>query len=192
LLFDLTQTGCSDCDPTKEGGQPAQVCNNGNITGTINGNVTVAVGQNCIFKSPCEITGNLTINGGNVYLGCTLDGSLTENGGTLKLGTSASVGGSVNISQASAFTIGPAAAINGSLQIRNLPANLPQPGVVCGTKVKGNLTVQNNQSPIQIGEPPQQQNCPGNTIGGSLQCTGNNPVPTSGSNNVAAQNQCSG
>ena len=35
LLFDLTQTGCSDCDPTKEGGQPAQVCNNGNITGTI-------------------------------------------------------------------------------------------------------------------------------------------------------------
>lgn len=194
LLFDLTQTGCTDCDPTKEGGQPGQACNNGNLTGTIYGNVTVSAGQNCVFKSPCEITGNLTINGGNVYLGCTLDGSLSENGGTLNLVASSRVTGGVNISQASTFTIGPAATIKGNLQIQNLPANEPQPGVVCGTTVTGNLTVQNNQSPVQIGELATQQNCPGNTIGGSLQCTGNNPVPTSGSNTVGAQfkGQCSG
>ena len=194
LLFDLTQTGCTDCDPTKEGGQPGEACNNGNLTGTINGNVTVSAGQNCVFKSPCEVTGNLTINGGNVYLGCTLDGSLTENGGTLNLGASASVGGSVYISQASAFTIGgptAAVAINGSLQIQNLPANMPQPGVICGTTITGNLTVHNNQSPIQIGAPPT--NCPINTIGGSLQCTGNNPIPTSGPNTVGGYfKQCSG
>jgi hypothetical protein len=65
-------------------------------------------------------------------------------------------------------------------------------GVVCGTQVKGNLVAQNNRSPIQIGEPLMLQNCPGNTVSGNLQCTGNNPVPISGSNKVSGHNQCSG
>jgi hypothetical protein len=140
----------------------------------------------------------LTINaGGSVYLDCAVDGNLTDNAGaTLVLGKMAHVFGNVQISgnvqtsAVSAFALGPSVRIDGNLVIQNVPGtNL---GTVCGTQVKGNLVVKNNRSPIQIGETPTQQNCPGNTISGNLQCAGNNPVPTSGSNVVAGQTQCSG
>ena len=68
--------------------------------------------------------------------------------------------------------------------------NQPQPGTVCGTTVQGSVQVTNNLSPIQIGETAVLTNCPGNTIGNNLVCTGNNPVPTSGSNTVKGKNQC--
>jgi hypothetical protein len=192
-LYDPMQTGLSDGNPREEADQPGQSCNNGTAnTGIIDGNVTVSAGEQCTYTSPCEIQGNLTINGGSVYLNCSLDGSLTANGGALRLDSAAHVFGNVQISQASAFSIGPGVAIDGNLQIQSLPANEPQPGTVCGTQLKGNLVVQNNHSPIQIGETPTQTNCPGNTIGGNLVCTGNNPVPTSGSNKVSGLNQCSG
>jgi hypothetical protein len=182
----------ADADPSEEGGQPGNSCNNGEINGTIDRNVTVSAGQYCRYTNPCEIKGNLTINGGSVYLNCAVDGNLTENAGTLVLGPSAHVFGNVEISQKSAFTIGPAVTIDGNLEIQHLPNTLPQPGAVCGTRVKGNLEVQNNRSSIEIGETSPQQNCPGNTISGNLVCEGNNPVPTSGSNKVSGHNQCSG
>jgi len=189
--LDPTVTGLSDADPRFEGGQPGQSCNNGDLNGTIQGNVTVSADQNCRFTAPCDIQGNMTINGGNVYLGCTLEGSLTENSGVLVLGPSGKVGSNVQISQASSFALGPGAAIQGNLVIQGLPAGLPQPGAVCGTKVQGNVVVKNNVSPVEIGEPPGQQNCPGNTISGSLQCT-NNSALTGGSNTAQGgrQGQC--
>ena len=123
----------ADADPSREGGQSGQSCNNGPINGTIAGNVTVSAPQYCRYTSPCEITGNLTIDGGSVYLDCALDGNLTENGGILVLGPSASVGGNVLISQASSFTLGqpgtpmnPTALIRGNLVIQNLPSTVPQ------------------------------------------------------------------
>jgi len=73
--------------------------------------------------------------------------------------------------------------------IQNVPGT--QLGKVCGATVKGNLTVKNNLSPIEIGG-TTPQNCSGNTVSGNLQCTGNNPPPTSGLNNVSGHNQCSG
>jgi hypothetical protein len=173
--------------------QPGQSCGG---TGTINGNLIVAANQNCVFTSPCEIKGNVTINGGSFWSDCTVDGNVIDNAGKFVLTStahsSAQVLGNVSISGASAFTLGPSVAIDGNLQIQNLPANEPQPGTVCGTTVQGNVQVKNNASPIQIGETAGQTNCPGNRIGGNLVCTGNNPVPTSGMNNVSGHNQCSG
>ncbi len=190
-LYDPTETGLSDGNSKEEADQPGQSCNNGTTnTGVINGNVTVSAGQQCTYTAPCEIKGNLTINGGGVWLNCAVDGNLTDNAGMLVLASSAHVYGNVQISQASTFTLGPGVLIDGNLQIQNVPGT--QLGAVCGTQVKGNLVVQNNRSPIQIGETPMQQNCPGNTVSGNLQCTGNNPVPTSGSNTVSGHNQCSG
>jgi hypothetical protein len=190
-LYDPTQTGLSDANPKEEADQPGQSCNTGTTnTGVINGNVTVSAGEQCTYTSPCEIKGNLTINGGSVWLNCAVDGNLTDNAGMLVLASSAHVFGNVQISQASTFTLGPGVLIDGNLQIQNVPGT--QLGVVCGTQVNGNLVAQNNRSPIQIGEPPMLQNCPGNTVGGNLQCTGNSPVPTSGSNKVSGQNKCSG
>jgi hypothetical protein len=190
LLFDLTQTGCTDCDPKEEGGQTGSTCNNGPISGTIPGNVTVSVGQSCTFTN-CEITGGLTINGGRAYLqNCKVDGGLTEVAGLLSVTGGSVVNGGAQISLASTYNIGPNARVNGGLTIQN---TVNQPGTVCGTLVHGGLTVQNNrQSQIQIGETLGQMNCPGNTITGNLVCTGNNPVPTSGSNSVTGHNQCSG
>jgi hypothetical protein len=173
--------------------QPGQSCGG---TGTINGNLIVAANQNCVFTSPCEIKGNVTINGGSFWSDCTVDGNVIDNAGKFVLTStahsSAQVLGNVSISGASAFTLGPSVAIDGNLQIQNLPANEPQPGTVCGTTVQGNVQVKNNASPIQIGETAGQTNCPGNRIGGNLVCTGNNPVPTSGMNKVSGHNQCSG
>lgn len=189
LLFDLTQTGCTDCDATKEGGQTGTTCNNGAISGTIPGSVTVSVGQSCTFTN-CEIKGSLTINGGSAYLqDCRVDGGLTEIAGLLSITGGSVVNGGVQISLASTYNVGPDAQINGGLAIQN---TVNQPGTVCGSLISGGVTVQNNQSPIQIGETAGQTNCPGNTITGGLQCTGNTPVPTSGSNNVTGHNQCSG
>jgi hypothetical protein len=198
-LYDPVQTGLSDANVKEEADQPGQSCHNGTAnTGIINGNVTVSAGEQCNYTSPCEITGNLTINpGGSVYLNCAVDGNLTDNAGAkLVLGKMAHVFGNLQILgnvqnfPSSAFTLGPTVEIDGNLVIQNVPGT--QLGTVCGTLVKGNLTVQNNKSRIQIGERAGQTNCPGNTISGNLQCTGNNPVPISGSNQVSGHNQCSG
>jgi hypothetical protein len=185
--------GLADADPRQEGGANLQSCDNGTTSGTGAGsgtitgpNVTVSAGQTCNFMSPCEIQGALTITGGTVYLNCTLDGNLTMTGGSLNLGPSAHLlGNSTKISQPTSFNIGPNVQIDGGLQISTAAG----PGTVCGTQVKGNVSMQNNQAAIQIGAIPQT-NCPANTIGGHLQCTGNNPVP-SGSNTVGGgSNHC--
>jgi hypothetical protein len=213
-FYDPVETGLSDGNSTEEADQPGQSCNNGTAnTGIINGNVTVSAGEQCSYTSPCEIRGNLTINGGGVWLNCAVDGNLTDNAGMLVLAQSASVGGNVQISGASAFTIGasvpfPAVTINGNLQIQNLPGTVPQQGTVCGTQIKGNLQVQNNASPIEIGgssgcgdkvsgnlqvnNNSAMTDVSFNNVAGNLQCQGNNPTPTSGSNTVKGnvQGQC--
>jgi hypothetical protein len=202
------ETGCSDCNSLEEADQPGQICSSGALTGTINTNLTVSAPQNCVFQNPCEIKGNLTIKGGMVYLACEVDGNVMQTGGGLVLDTSASVGGNVQISGASAFTIGasgpfPAVTINGNLQIQNVPGT--QQGTVCDTKINGNLQVQSNSSPIEIGG---SLNCgdtvSGNlqvqnnraitdvsfaTVGGTLQCQSNTPTTTSSSNTVKGNKQ---
>jgi hypothetical protein len=184
--------GLADADPKQEGGANLQSCDSGATSGTGMGsgtikgpNVTVSAGQTCNFMSPCEIQGALTITGGTVYLNCTLDGNLTMTGGSLNLGPSAHLLGNVQMSQAISFNIGPNVEIDGGLQINTAAG----PGTVCSTQVKGNVSMQNNQTAIQIGVIPQT-NCSANMIGGHLQCTGNTPVPL-GSNTVGGgSNHC--
>jgi hypothetical protein len=213
-MFTPTETGLSDGNVKEEADQPGQTCNNGTKnTGLINGNVTVSAPEQCTYTSPCEITGNLTINpGGSVYLECTLDGNLTDNAGRLVLASSALVNGNVLISGMSTFTLGPGVLIKGNLQVQNVPGT--EQGTVCGTTVKGNLVAQNNATPLEIGGSNclvnsmiQRNNISGNlqvnnntamtdvsfnTVAGNLQCLGNNPALTSGSNSVTGnvQGQC--
>jgi hypothetical protein len=168
--------------------QPGQSCG-GSVS--IQGNVIVAANQNCVFKSPCSIQGSVTINGGSFWADCPVQGPVTENGGSLVLAGNANVQGKVSISNASSFTLGPGVLLQSDLVINGVTSQ-PQPGTVCGTTVQGSVQVTNNLSPIQIGEKAGQTNCPGNKIEKNLVCTGNNPVPTSGSNTVQGKNQCSG
>lgn len=159
-----------------------QSCN-GIFNGTFAGDVSVSAGQNCTFTDLCEIKGNVTINGGSFNLTCAVDGSVTENGGGLVLGPSASVGGYVQISGTSTLALGPGAAIGRNLQIQSLSAGLPQ-GTVCGTQVTGNVQVQNNASPVEIGG-TSAQNCTGNTVGGNLLVDANTAAVSIDYNSVA-------
>jgi hypothetical protein len=185
-LFKPLEEGLEDAN-TAELPQPGLICGG---TGTIKGDVNVSAGQNCVFTSPCEIRGNVTNNGGSFWSNCAIDGNLTQNGGKLVLaqtpgGLFASVGGNLQITGASSFTIG-GATIGNDLQIHNLAVGLPQPGTVCGTQVTGNLQANNNASPIEIGGP----SCPGNTVNKNLQCQNNIGGLTVASNTVHGQTQC--
>jgi hypothetical protein len=204
----------SDSDASTEGGQLIS-CDNGVTFGTGTGSglikgpvggLTISAGQRCTYPAPghdCEIVGNMTINGGTVTLNCQLDGNLTVNSGQITLGEGAHVLGNVQISQsagstiANGFNIGTnttnPVGIDGNLTVQGLvgPPTLLG-GSVCHTVVKGNVTVQNNisQSPIEIGDPDPNQNCPGISVGGSLVCKNNQPVkPTSLL--IKGKNQCS-
>ena len=208
----------ADIDYAQEGGQlTAGSCDNGvtisnpNISGIVSGpigntQVSLSAGQICNYLTGSEILGSMIINGAQVYLNGLLNGNLTVNYGRIVLGESAHVVGNVQISQgagnnfASGFIIGNSqnqAQIDGNLTIQNIP-NKPIPengGVICNTRVGGSVTVLNNLTPgpISIGETSSQQNCPGNTIGGSLTCTGNMPPPASGQNTASHFiGQCNG
>ena len=143
-----------------------QSCN-GNYNGVFNGNVTVSAGQNCVFTSPCEITGNVTVNGGSFDLACTVDGNVT-------------------ISGSSAFSLD-GATIGGNLSLQRLSAGQPQ-GAVCGTLIQGNLTVQNNASPIEVGA-NNANACAGNTVGNNLQAGNNYATLSIDDNNVGGNLQ---
>jgi hypothetical protein len=209
-LYDPVETGLSDGNPKEEADQPGQSCSNGTVnTGIITGNVTVSAGEQCTYTSPCEITGNLTIDpGGGVYLECALDGNLADNAGMLVLASGAHVHGNIQISGMSTFTLGPGVLIDQNLQIQNVPGT--EKGTVCGTTVKGNLSANYNATPLEIGgsnclvnNMVQRNNIGGNvqvnnntgmtdvsfnTIAGTLQCLGDTAL-TSGSNTVTGSVQ---
>lgn len=160
---------------------------NGVYGGTFKGNVTVSYGQNCRFMSG-GITGNVTLNGGNLAL------------------SNMTVGGNTQVNRGT-FSIGPEVAIKGDLQIQNIAVGSAQ-NQVCGATVQGNLQFHNNGTAVQIGS--SSQSCAGNVIGGNLEVhnntagtalfyntvTGNlqdqnNSAPTQVFNNVIGQNlQC--
>jgi hypothetical protein len=204
LCKDPTKTPPEDADPTKEGGQLGLSCDGGAtlnnpVTGIIKGpEVIIQGGQNCQYMN-CEFLGSLTIDNATAFLqNCQVDGNLTMNSGTLNLAASTDVIGNVQIgSKASlpnGFVIGPGADISGNLTIQNLPAS-QQSGFVCRTTVSGGVSVNNNNISIEIGEPPMQTNCPGNTISGGLSCKGNAAgTLTGGQNTVSggASGQCTG
>jgi hypothetical protein len=165
----------ADANPKEDWGQ-GDLCSSGGINGVIKNNVTVLSGQYCVFNKGSQIRGNLYIQpGGSVYLDGALLGVLNDNGGALlKLDASATVYGNVNITDSSAFVIAGAEVV-GNLNITD--ATGTQQGFVSGALIQQNVTVEGSQSPIQIN---------GNTIGQSLTCTGNNPVPT-GLNTVSGK-----
>jgi hypothetical protein len=124
---------------------------NGTYNGTFVGNVTVSSGQNCIFVGG-GITGHVTVTGGSLVL------------------SRATVGNNVQINGGGTFSIGNFSAINGNLEIQNIPAGVAL-NQVCGTKVAGNLQFHNNGTRVEIGSASPA--CPGNTIGGNLEVHNN-------------------
>lgn len=145
---------------------------NGKYDGTFNGDVIVSAGQDCAFVNGGQITGNVTVVGGNFVL----------NG--------AAVGGNLSVHDGGTFTLGPAATIGGNLAIDDLPPGSAN-NLVCGTTVFGNLTFDSNAAAAQIGSayPPT---CAGNKIGGNATVNNNtgplDVVGNSVSGNLVCQN----
>ena len=143
-----------------------QSCN-GNYNGVFNGNVTVSAGQNCVLTSPCEIKGDVNVTGGSFALACTVDRNVT-------------------ISGSGAFSLH-GASIGNNLHIQSLSAGQP-PGTVCGSMIKGNLVVQNNASPVEIGA-NNANACAGNTVRNNLQVRNNSASTSIDYNNVSGNLQ---
>jgi hypothetical protein len=207
--------GLADSDALQEAGAPQQSCDNGAtmkgsannpVTGGISGpNIVIQGGQTCYYQD-CEFAGSLTINNATAYLkNCKVDGQLTMNSGRLNLlplapnntAPSVTVVGNIQIgstdSLPNSFSIGPGT--NGhNLTIQNLP--LAGLGYVCGSTFVGNVSVNNNASSIQIGEPTTLTNCAGNSISGHLSCSGNTATLIGGQNTTipsgGASGQCKG
>jgi hypothetical protein len=121
---------------------------NGNYNGTFHGAVTVQAGQNCSFVGGGGITGNVTVNGGN----------LTVTNGTIT--------GNVQIQGAASFSFGTGTAINGNLEIQNVASGSAM-NQICGTQILGNVQVSSNATPLQFGA-RSLVSCPGNFVGGNL------------------------
>jgi hypothetical protein len=124
---------------------------NGIYDGTFKGNLTVSAGQTCIF-----------VGGG-------VTGNVVENGGTLIL-TNAAVGGSTVVNKGT-FAIGSGTSIKGNLSILEPPKSAVQ-STVCGATIGANLQVLESSTPVAIGNGTAA--CPGNTITGNLNVSGNN------------------
>ncbi len=129
---------------------------------TFPGNVNVSPGQTCGFVSG-GVTGNMTMNGGNLVLSNT------------------SVMGNLQISGGS-FFIAPNTKIGNDLQIQNIPQSAAQ-NRICGSNVHGNLQLQNSGVAVTIGL-TGSVSCPGNKIGGNLQVHNNTAETVIIDNNV--------
>ncbi len=159
---------------------------NRSFTGTFTGDVTVTAGQSCNFVCPGEIIGNVTVKGGTFTLAYTVTGNLTENAGGITLLAAAKVGGNLQISGLSSFAVNPGAAIGGNLQIQQV-AKGEAPATVFAAAVKGNLQVQNNNTPIAIGS-NNPSSCAGNSVGGDLQASTNTAALSIDYNNPVVGN----
>jgi hypothetical protein len=143
---------------------------NGNYNGTFQGSITVSAGQNCTFVGG-GITGNVTVNGGNLAL------------------ANAKVTGNVSIQGRSAFSIDQGSEITGTLGIRK-DVSRSSTNQICGAKLDGNVVVSTNATPIQIGS--SDVSCTGNSFGGNLVIDGNTAATTVYNNTVGKILSCAG
>jgi hypothetical protein len=154
----LTVTAVNNAPPGAPGPLSSGKACDGAYTGTFHGNITVAKGQNCKFTNG-YITGNLQLNGGTLELGEVLIGGNVQVNGKCAGGKKHScVGGT--------FTIGPSTAINGNLEVLNLPAG-DAVNQICGATVHRDLQFLNNGTAVEIGA-TSPSSCLGNVINGNL------------------------
>jgi len=135
---------------------------NGAYNGTFGGNISVSSGQVCVF------------------VGGVVSGSLQHTGGTLQL-VQSQVAGNVQITGGT-FSITSGSSIAGDLKIQGTPASSAT-SEVCGTLVKGDLTVQNNGTAVLVGA--TDGSCPGNTVQGSVTVQGNSAQITVVDNTIS-------
>ena len=179
---------------------------NGTFAGTFNGNVKVSAGENCTLASPCEIKGNVTVNGAHsgasFNLACQVDGNVQLSGATTFKLDGATVGGDLQLHQVTGSNTGNicASQIAGNVQIQNSTSPVTIGGQGCANTVGTNLQVSNNSgvllidnnkvaSNMQITNNSGGGDVSSNSVGGNLQCQKNTGSFTSAFNSVVGQVQ---
>jgi uncharacterized repeat protein (TIGR03803 family) len=143
---------------------------NGVYSGQYWGNLTASSGQSCTWTDGAQIFGNVYLTGGALNLNnATVFGNVQIQGGT--------------------YTLGPSLSIWSNLQIQNLASSSVQ-GSVCGVNLNGNLEIDGNAAPIQIGS--SAGSCPGNTIGGHLELENNTSLVQGFNNTILDVLTCDG
>lgn len=157
------------------------------ITTTVSG-LTVNAGQSICVSSPGKVTGPVTVNAGGALslTGAQLSSSLTANGANALLVCGTTVGGSVSASASTGFVMAgdggddghPACAgstFKGSVSITKNTGGFE----VAADKISGSASFTGNTGtgPYWQDASPEIE---GNTISGSLSCSGNSPAPTDG------------
>ena len=187
------------------------------ITGTHSGSITVSSGLTCLVNASqagsvtveagaalsvtgSAVSGSVTATGpaGITYCGSTEAGSLTVTGatgpvvlsGALPDGTACTadtISGAVTITGASAPVTVTGLTQRGALTFENDTAGV----TLDGSRLNGGVLIENNTATA-----PAVTTVSGNTVTGSLSCTGNNPAPDdNGSINTVsgtATDQCAG
>jgi len=216
-------TGTFNGNVTLSSGQTC-VFVSGGITGNValNGNNLVlsnatAAGSvqgqgNLVLSNNAHVKGNVTLTGGQLSLGggSSIAGNLTLSGGSSLAMNGGSTGGDLTINGGGTFSIGPSTSIGGNLTIQSVLAGAAQ-SQVCGTTVKGNVTVQNDGVSVQVGS-ANSSSCAGNvvtgnlqlqqntgsllvfdnTVTGNLQCQNNSSISGMGNTAKQKQGQCTG
>jgi IPT/TIG domain len=169
------------------------------VNATQNGQVTVAAGA-ALSVTDSTVNGTVTATSpaGITYCGSTEDGGLTVTGatspvilgGTLADGTACAadtIPGAVTVTGATAPVTVTGLQQNGTLTLENDTAGV----TLDGSQLNGRAYVENNTATA-----PAVITVSGNTVTGSLYCTGNNPAPAdNGSVNTVsgtASDQCAG
>jgi hypothetical protein len=169
------------CTTTITGTHPTALTVTSGVTclsqATQHGNVTVAAGAGLIVTSS-TVNGTVTATGAAVieYCGSTQSGTLTANGttGAVTLGDGGSCVADTVPSPITISGTAGAVTVNGVKENGTLTLSGNTGGVeLAGINLSGLAYVQNNTgtTPITVS---------GNTINGSLYCTGNTPPPVDG------------
>ena len=191
------------CTTTITGTNAAQLTVTSGLTclvnATQNGRVTVAAGA-ALSVTDSTVNGTVTATSpaGITYCGSTEDGGLTVTGatspvilgGTLADGTACAadtIPSGVTVTGATAPVTVTGLQQNGTLTLENDTAGV----TLDGSQLNGRAYVENNTATA-----PALITVSGNTVTGSLYCTGNNPAPAdNGSINTVsgtASDQCAG
>jgi len=158
------------------------------ITGPLTGALTAAVGTTCLNN--VVLHGAITVNPGAalVVTGSTIYGAITTNGASaFTFCNSSTVGGAISVATSTGFILigdgGEGTCAGGHID-GAVTLNANNGGVeLGGNTIGGAVKVTANVAPTN-GVPVEDAatEIEGNSIGGTLTCSGNNPVPTNDMN----------
>ena len=177
----------------------------------VDGDLTIGAGESITFSS-AVVTGHIKVDGGTLFLsnGSHVGGNIQVTSGNVSIANSI-VDGSLQFLGGGNFAIGAGAVITGNLQVQNLPLGT-NVQTVCGANVGGNVTIQDNATPIAFGavdvagtsvacgnvirgNMQLQDNSAAvqlfnNTVGKNLVCQSNSAIAGSGNAAKSKQDQC--